>query len=191
MRRRHPAAVLAVAAAAATIAPTNAPASSRETAARTFTIRAGQYIVNQIGSFKPRRDPSIAAAIRAFGDPSSQRLKRSYWCVVRWKRLRLTVDFMNYGYHPDETTCAPTVGLAQRFVVKSHRFVTWKGLRVGDPADLIPEVHPPAEFRQGRWWLRTAFSPLGEGGEYAVITADVGGRRRVNELAGEIGAAGE
>ncbi|HWT22981.1 MAG TPA: hypothetical protein VN213_05690 [Solirubrobacteraceae bacterium] len=160
--------------------------------AKTYTIRAGAQIVRQIGSFDTRRDPTIAAATRTFGAPSSRSLRAAYWCRVTWRRLELTIDFMNFGGHgPGETTCTDTVGKAQSFVVKSRRFRTWKGLRVGVGADRIQELHPPAEFRQGRWWLRTAVSPFGDQSEYAVISADVGGRRRVKELDGWIGAAGE
>src|SRR4051794_29547216 len=101
-------------------------ASAAQARPKRFTIRAGQFIVNQIGAFKPRSDATIGAAIRAFGRPSLQHLRRADWCVLKWRRLRLTINFMNFGGHAlGETTCTASVGLANDFIVKSPRFETW------------------------------------------------------------------
>jgi len=154
-------------------------------------MRVAGLGVSRIGAFRPRRDPTVGAAIRVFGTPSTRDLTRSNGCRVQWRALRLRVLFYNFGGAPvGQTTCASGVGRAQSLTIRGRRFRTWKGLRVGMASDRIPELHPAAEFRQGSWWLRTATSPFGDGSEYGVLRAIVGDGR-VRAFAGWIGAAGE
>jgi hypothetical protein len=162
-----------------------------EAASDSFTIRASDGYVTAIGAFKIRRDATIAAAQRVFGTPSSTKLTRGSSCKVEWRSVQLRIWFDNYGGHgPGQTTCSPSVGMAQSFTAQGRRFRTWRGLRVRARSDTIPDRHPSAEFRQGSWWLRTAVSPFGDQGEYPVVRAIVS-NGRVSALAGWIGAAGE
>lgn len=162
--------------------------------ANSFEIRATGGLggsVTRIGAFRPRRDPSIRAAQRVFGRPSSRELSRYETCDVEWRRLRLKITFANFGGHgPGETTCTSTVGKAQSVVMRGHRFTTWRDLRVGDPSDELEERHPDGEFREGKWWLAFAVSPYGDESEYPSLYATVA-NGRVNALKGWIGAAGE
>lgn len=172
---------------AAMVGLTLAPTGAR--AAESYTIRTNNGLVARIGAFAPfSKDGSLGAAMRVFGTPS---LKQTSWgCVANWKRLRLTINLVNYGVAAAENKCRPSVGLAQSFTVKSSRFRTWEGLRPGAASSTIPERHREAVFREGAWWLRTAISPFGEGEEYAVVSAVVR-NGRVTALKGWIGAAGE
>jgi hypothetical protein len=185
---RHRLALAIVAAALAlTVAPPVAGAASRS-----FTVRIGDYLVKEIGPFHPRRDATLRAAIDAFGRPSSRHLRRYGSCVVKWRRLRLRIEFANFGGRgPGQTTCTPGVGLAQSLVIKGRRFRTWRGLRVGDSENALVRRHPAAEWRRGAWWLRTAASPFGDGSDYPVLRATVGPRAHVTSFTGWIGAAGE
>lgn len=156
-----------------------------------FVIRTSQGAVARIGAFHPSRRPTIAAAIRAFGRPTSRRLTNFNECRVEWRRLGLRIDFANLGGpRPGETTCSPAVGQAQTFTARGSRFITSAGLRVGDPSSAIPAIYPLAALTSGTWWLVTAISPFGDQGEYPVIRAIIGGGR-VRAIAGFIGAAGE
>jgi len=178
---------LALAAAAITLVPAaSAPAQSSS-----FTIRTSDGAVTRIGAFHAKRSATLAAAIRVFGRPSRVKLLRDDECRVDWRRLRLRIDFANFGGHgPGQTTCTPSVGLAQTFTARGSRFRTSAGLRVGSPSSAISSIYPSAEFRDGSWWLVTAFSNIGDPGDYPVVRAIVGGGR-VRALAGGIGAAGE
>ena len=167
-----------------------ADAGSARASASKFTIRIAKGSVTRIGAFRTRRDATIGAAIRVFGPPSSQKLEGE-GCQVDWRRLRLRIYFANFGGHaPDQTTCSPSVGLAQSFTVRGRRFRTWKGLRPGDRSSAVRRRHPNAAFRRGTWWLRTAVSRIGTESEYAVVEALVSGGR-VGVLRGWIGAAGD
>jgi hypothetical protein len=160
-------------------------------AARTYTIRTRDGSVSRIGTFRPARNATLAAAQRAFGQPASKRLGRFGTCTVRWHRPLLTIFFENFGgRQPGQSTCDPSVGRAQSFIAQGRRFETWRGLRVGDSRDTLLDRHPSAEHRKGGWWLRTAVSPFGDQREYAVLMARMS-LGRVEEFHGWIGAAGE
>jgi len=161
-------------------------------ASSAFTIRTSGGLVSSIGGFHARSNPTVDSTMRTFGRPS--RLKpigRGSGCVVDWRRLRLRIEFWNFGAVPGGTTsCTPSVGLAQAFVARGSRFRTWEGLRPGMRSSAVLERHHAATFRQGAWWLRTATSPFGDEQEYAVVRALVRSGR-VSALAGWIGGAGE
>jgi hypothetical protein len=160
-------------------------------AASSYTIETSRGFVARIGAFHPSRNPTIAAAQRVFGAPSSRKLTSDNSCLVEWRRLRLRITFANFGGHgPGQTTCSSSVGRAQSFTARGSRMRTWEGLRVGARSSTITERHHSAEFREGGWWLRTAVSPFGDESEYAVVSALVS-QGRVNVLVGWIGAAGE
>jgi hypothetical protein len=172
--------------------PTTAVAASHapaQQASASYTIRTYQGLVARIGSFHPRHDATIAAAIRVFGRPSSQH-EGGGQCIVRW-HSGLRISFTSFAGWPVGTSmCSPSVGLAQSFAARGSRFRSWAGLRPGMRSSRIADLHPYAELRRGTWWLRTAVSPFGDQSEYPVVQALVGGGR-VRALSGWIGGAGE
>jgi hypothetical protein len=156
--------------------------------AQSFTIRTSDGSVARIGSFQLRKDPSLAAATRVFGAPSSAKsVYGASGCNVTWRKFRLKIQFANFG---GSSACNPSFGLAQSFSVRSSRFRSWEGVRPGQRSSSIPRKHKAAIFRSGAWWLRTAISPFGEGEEYAVVSA-ITRDGRVTALKGWIGSAGE
>ena len=180
---------LALAAAVLLIAAT---AASDATAAGD-TIRAqgsasGFGRVLAIGAFKPERDPTLAAAISAFGDPSSRRRSGDTACRVSWSGVGLAILFANFG---GGGACDPRYGRAQRGRANGSRWRTGKGLRVGDRVRRLIRLHPRAS-RHGRvWWLVSGVSLYGSPSRrYPVLAAAVS-RGRVASLKLEIGAAGD
>ena len=167
--------------------------------ARSFTIVPGKYGVKRIGPYKTkgtrRYSPTIRGAVRAFGRPSSRRRRRG-GCVVKWRRLRLRIEFHNFGgVEPGKTICSDA--FAQSFSAKGRKFRTWRGLRVGMSRDRMLELHPGAELFEGdryqprAWWLRQQISPFGDGTtSYSIVAARVR-RGSVSRLDGWIGGAGE
>jgi hypothetical protein len=165
------------------------PVGTASAAAR-LTIRASETAVTRIGTFQTQRDATVGAAIRAFGPPSSRK-PEGEGCQIDWRALRLRIYFANFGgFGPGQTTCSPSVGLAQSFTVRGRRFRTWKGLRPGDRSSSVRRRHPSARFRRGSWWLRTAHSRAGGDSDYPVVEALVSGGR-VRVLRGWVGAAGD
>jgi hypothetical protein len=162
-----------------------------QTSASSFTLRTSRGMVARIGAFRTRRDPTIRAAIRVFGRPSSRRRDgNNKICMTQWRRLRLRIVFANFGAAPlRQSVCSDSISLAQSFTARGRRFRTWRGLRVGQRSSMISRRHPSAEFRRHTWWLRTAVSPIGGRDEYPVVDAIVSGGR-VRALRGWVGAAG-
>jgi hypothetical protein len=177
------------AAALATLAA-SAPAS-----AHTINVAGGKVggHVSSIGDFRPSSDPTIAAAARVFGRPSSRTRTSDLSCDVRWRRLRLRITFTNFGgVPPGQTICGNRASKAQTFRVRGRRFPTWKGLRVDDAESRVQELHPKARFRGGRWWIQTTRSLVGDpSSRFPVVEAFVNDAGRIRAIRGWIGAAGD
>jgi hypothetical protein len=172
--------------------------------ARSYTIKTGPYIVTQLGPLKTRSSrtysPTIGRAINAFGQPSNSFRIRGDGCAVKWRRLGLRIEFFNFGDSGRLSICNPSVGRAQSFTIeRSKQWRTWKGLRIGMSEDAVWDRHPNAgwvddhEFVDDGFWLRDAYSPIGQGGEYPILSAHLrnGDSGRVKSFSGWIGAAGE
>jgi len=161
---------------------------SNATAVSGYTIKTNNGSVARIGPFRPSKDPTLSAAQRVFGPAST--VKNIYGlsgCRVDWKRFRLRITFVNLG---GQDACSPTYGFAQTFTVRSSRFRTWGGLRVGNRSSTILDKHPWAEYRGDKWWLTSAYSPFGDEEEYPVVSAITRGGH-VRSISGWIGAGGE
>jgi hypothetical protein len=160
--------------------------------ARSFVIAARGSddsfgTVKRIGDFKPARNATLAAAVRAYGEPSSTSGGGDS-CSVRWRRLGLTILFANFG---GADACEPSAGLAQRAVVKRRkRWHTRRGLHIGDHLRKLDRLYPGVEPRAGGFALVTAYSPVGTGGRYTVLGARVR-ISRVRAFVLFIGAAGD
>ena len=158
--------------------------------AAALEIKPGKLGVSGIGPFRPKQDATVAAAIRAFGEPSAKKANGST-CRMRWDTPGLRILFANFGGAAEgKTTCSPDVGRAQSFSATGPDFLSWKGLRVGARRSAISKTHPNATRHRRSWWLRSAVSPFGTGAKYAVVKAVVADGR-VKALAGWIGEAGE
>jgi hypothetical protein len=143
--------------------------------------------VKRIGDFKPDRNATLAAAVRAYGEPSST-AGGGDTCRVRWRRLGVTILFANFG---GADACEPADGLAQRAVVKRRsRWHTRRGLHIGDHLRKLDRLYPGIEPRAGGFPLVTAYSPVGTGGRYTVLGARVR-ISRVRAFVLFIGAAGD
>lgn len=180
-----------------TAAATVAAGAAADAPAATHTInvaggRVGGH-VSSIGEFRPSTDPSIAAARRVFGRPSSRTRTSANSCDVRWSTLRLRITFATFGgVEPGQTICSDRGGAkAQAFRVRGPRFRTWKGLRVGNREERVLELHPNARFRRGSWWLKTSRSLVGEPTDFPVVDATVNAADRIKAIRGFIGAAGD
>jgi hypothetical protein len=166
-----------------------APASAR------LTVRASESRgVVAMGKFHPRRSPTLRSAIWAFGRPTSRRHQSgANGCRVWWPRLGLIIHFASFGHPRGVTACNARVGLAQTATIKGRRVGRWRtsrGLRGGDSRERLQDLYPNAEQHGSRWWLVSAYSPIGTGGYYAVLAAGVT-RGRVADFHLWIGAAGD
>ena len=148
--------------------------------------------VSSIGGFRPSRNPTIGAAKRVFGEPSSRTRTSASSCDVRWSNLRLRMIFVNLGAPgAGQSICSDRGSKAQTFRTRGRSIRTWKGLRVGNREERVLELHPNARFRQGSWWIKTSRSPIGGGGIFPVVDATLNDAGRIKAIRGFIGAAGD
>lgn len=168
---------LALALSAFAVAPAAAATAPLE-------IVPGKESVSRIGDFRPDRNAGPARATAVFGEPSLRRGNDTA-CTIRWNDLGLKIVFADLGGGDD----ACTQGKAQTFRATGS-FRTWRGLRIGARRAAVERRHPAAVRHARSYWLKTATSPFGDGGRFAVVKASLRGGAVV-AFSGRIGAAGE
>src|SRR5215217_271619 len=182
MRSRRLGATVAATVALAATAVLVIPAS-----ASALTIRADRYRVTQLGHFHPAGNPDLAHAIHAFGKPTGRHHHNS-GCLVRWRKLKLRIDFENFGGHDP---CSKK-GRAQSFTIGfEKRWRTSRRLRVGQSVERLKDRYRHARRHGSEYWLKSAYSPFGTGTHYAVLAARTHHLRFVSGFSGRIGGAGE
>ena len=112
---------------------------------------------NVIGSYKVKRDGTLAGAIAVFGNPSSIRRKGQLGstCNVRWKRIGVRMTFANFGA---ANPCDPDQGRFVRARTTGKDWRTESGLKIRNTSTRVAQRHPNATFRgrtspNGLWWL--------------------------------------
>ena len=104
----------------------------------------------RLGKLAATSGPHVRDAVAAFGRASSVRPGQGI-CVARWKGLGLKLLYTSFGGISD--FCRD--GLLQTAVIRSSRWVTWAGLRVGMRSSRVPALHHNARFQRGKWVLAT------------------------------------
>ena len=168
-------------------------AAETASAARTYTVRVSfQGYITHFGPLRPetQNGATLARASAVFGDPTSVAPvgNGANACRVRWSGLRLRTLFANFG---SATACSERFFRLQTATVRSRRFRTWRGLRVGDASSSIRRKHPGAVFRGNRWIIVSGVPRVGEP-DQAIPTIEAivsGGRVRV--LRFWVGGAGD
>jgi hypothetical protein len=140
----------------------------------------GDYLVAATGSPDAQRlgpyrygvTPGYAAAARAFGAPSARSVSGSS-CAVRWAGLGLSVTFATFGAG---SPCDPGALAAARWAgasIRSAKWTTTAGLRVGDTLATLRRLYPHAVHVARSRWLLTY--KRGEVGLIPYLEADVHG----------------
>jgi len=163
--------------------------------ARPFTIEVrgnsdGFGRVLAVGDFRPERDPTLAAAIAAYGDPATTRsVGGDAGCRVAWPDLGVRILFVNLG---GGSACDPPLGKAQE--ARIHTVRSWRtarGLHVGERRRKLRRLYPRARRHRRSYWLTTGVNLYGVGQRpYPVLSARLRGGR-IASFKLEIGAAGE
>ena len=103
-----------------------------------YTIVAGpDRNAERIGAYRFGSDPTYAAAVKAFGRPTSV----TATCVARWSKLGLELRF--------GPACAGWIGAT----VSSGPWRTAAGLRVGDTLARLRRLYPAARYVTPAWLL--------------------------------------
>ena len=124
------------------------------------------------------------AAVRAFGAPSSRRVvagtpRLSNLCGVSWRALGLEMGFASRPYPCRESSL--THGAWYGASIRSPRWRTDRGLRVGDPAARVRMLYPRARHVGSGYWLATKPDHIDPRRREATLVAVVS-RGRVTEL---------
>lgn len=162
--------------------------------ARSYTIDVrgsarGLGEVRAIGDFKPSRDPTLGAAIDAYGQPrSTGSAFGGNGCRVAWS-IGVWITFANFG---TGSACDPELGRAQRARVRGlTAWRTAKGLHIGDGERKLLRRYPAAQRHGSSYWLVTAVSPFGPSPQRYSVLAAVVREGEVRSFKLEIGAAGD
>jgi hypothetical protein len=182
----------------ATVAPAHGQTAS-------FTIRASATF-QRLGEWRIDRAPTLPGAVDALGSPTTCRTIRfaNHGRAV-WGSLGVSVDLLTYGgLPPGRNACtAPSVMRVNWVRVTGRRWITARGLRVGDPVSKLRARYPHAPRNpRGTWprprayWLVTRLTAcigLCEGVRFVTVPqllAEVRGGR-VIALFFHVGAQGE
>jgi hypothetical protein len=162
--------------------------------AQSFTIEArgsntGFGEVRAIGDFKPRTDPTLGAAIDAYGEPGSRRARGRASCDVAWPALGVRILFVDLG---GGSACDPRYGKAQEARVRGRsEWHTKRGLHIGDGVRRLRRLYPGASRHRSSFWLVTGISLYGPANRRYPVLAAVVRDRKVRSFKLEIGAAGD
>lgn len=155
---------------------------SASAAERLIAWNADQHL-SRLGELQlpENRAPSARTIRKTFGKPSRQtRPFGNSTCEVSWKKLGLKVWLSSFG-GARKHICRQRNARLQQVVVNSPEWVTAdKGLRVGDSFERLQQLYPETESlttNKGDAWSVSGsyYSPIGDGGSTADVTARVKG----------------
>ena len=180
---------LAIAAtAAALIAVPAAQAADYTLRAKGSATTRGK--VTAIGDFKPQADPTVGAALRVFGPPSSVKTRGNSSCRMGWRALGLRILFVNLGA-PGNGACEASIGKAQTASAFGRMWQTSRGLKIRSSTRKLRRLYPGAVRRGRTYRLVGGRQIYGPGNtRYSVLAAKTR-RGRVGAFKLNIGAAGE
>lgn len=140
-----------------------------------LTIQANNAGVQNLGGFHPIRNPTVGAAVKAFGRPSSRRPRYGgSGCDLSWRKIGLKITFAYYG--GKGSACRR--GIAKKGVIEGTAADGWqtsRGIRIGDSLEQLERRYPNAVEWEGDYWLAIGYSPIGDGYSYPVLAATVRG----------------
>ena len=160
----------------------------RAVPANAWTIIPRGGYVRRIGRLG--RPWTLRQAMREFGRPASR--TRRYGrtaCRVVWKRAQVLAWFGNLG---GRQACDRRYGLFSYATLRSRRFATREGLRVGMTVDELRLMYPEVERVRNSWWLAEAPCRIGSCPDpyYPTVEAiSAGGKVRAFRVT--VGAAGD
>lgn len=122
----------------------------------------------RVGRFVLDGENAMQRAVRIFGRPDRLKSQQAPQgprggCAARWSRLGLTISFGFGGYSPGAVDACQQrrQTIALEGTVSSPRWITRRGLRVGDRSSRIRTLYPNAVRRSSNvWWLLLARCPL-------------------------------
>lgn len=145
-----------------------------------LTIQASSIGVYNLGGFHPIRNPTVGAAVKAYGRPSSRRPRfGGSGCDISWRRIGIQMTFAYFGGGGGRrAACRANRGVAKSALIRgfgAERWQTSRGVRIGDSREQLERRHPSAVEWEGDYWLEIGYSPIGEGSSYPVLVALIDG----------------
>lgn len=136
---RGPRLLLLAAIAVALALPASASAADLVVKVRSGNVTALDGLMTSAGH------GTLGAAIRAWGKPSS-RSSGGGACHANWSSVGVKAVFTG-------SQCSETGSRIQHATLRSKRWVTQRGLHVGDPTTRVRKLYPHAKFTVGYIWL--------------------------------------
>lgn len=174
MKRLVAICIAALAVLATTAAAHRAPTTALSSGSA-LVIRADSAGLHSLGGFHPLRNPTVGAAVRAFGRPSSRQARYGGdACDISWEKIGLEMSFAYYGLGGRWAACQGSRGIAKFARIEGPRADRWqtsRGLRIGDSREQLERHHPGAVEWEGDYWLAIGYTEVGEATSYPILTA--------------------
>lgn len=97
---------------------------------------------------------------------------------MSWRRIGLQMTFAYYGGGGKRAACQANRGIAKSGSIggpRTGRWITSRGLQIGDSREELERRHPSAVEWEGDYWLAIGYTPIGEGSSYPVLAATLRG----------------
>lgn len=160
-------------------AAANQTSSTAPPSRSVLTIQANSAGVQNLGGFHPIRNPTVGAAVKAYGRPSSRRPRfGGLGCDISWRKIGIQMTFAYFGSGGKRAACGANRGVAKTALIRgssADRWRTSRGAQIGDSREQLERRHPAFVEWEGDYWLATGYSPIGEGGSYPVLAALIDG----------------
>jgi hypothetical protein len=129
----------------------------------------------RLGPYRYWGPSTYAAAVRAFGAPSSARVvagtaRTSNLCGVRWRSLGLEMGFASGPYPCRSSSLAHGAWYGAEITSRAWR--TDRGLHVADSVARLRVLYPRASRHGSSWWLATKGHHLTPGKREASLVAE-------------------
>jgi hypothetical protein len=121
-----------------------------------FSIRTSATF-QRLGTWRIDRDPTLRGATEALGPPTACRtIRHATHGRASWRSLGVSIDLLTYGGLPEgRNACSAPARIHVNWVrVTGTRWVTSRGLRVGDPVAKLRRLYPHARANLRENWPR-------------------------------------
>jgi hypothetical protein len=122
--------------------------------------------VSELGGFRTNGSHgTLRNAVKAWGKPSTRKSSGGGFCRVNWSTAGVRAVF--------RSGCGDGARIQWAWL-RSKRWITERGLHVGDPTAKLKQLYPGAEFTVGAFWLYKAYDAFVQG-DAPIVTAQMKG----------------
>jgi hypothetical protein len=131
-----------------------------------LVVKVRNKHVSELGGYRTNgRHGTLRNAVKAWGRPSTRKSAGGGFCRVSWGTMGVKSVF--------KSGCGDGSRI-QSATLHGKRWVTERGLHVGDPTARLKQLYPGAEFTVSYFWLYKAYDAFVQG-DAPIVTAQMKG----------------